>query len=108
MAMTEKSCPPPISFIHWLSDRNQHRTFAGTRPLIATEPLNQPIGAGGENGVEWVLGERLFRGWQVAVLGVWRDGRDGSCHSAVRGNRGPSRASTADAAGNRPSVAARH
>jgi hypothetical protein len=38
MAMTEKSCPPPISFIHWLSDRNQHRAFTGTRPLIATEP----------------------------------------------------------------------
>src|SRR5450755_3721085 len=42
MAMTEKSCPPPISFIHWLTDRNQHRAFTGTRPLIATEPRLSP------------------------------------------------------------------
>jgi hypothetical protein len=43
MAMTEKSCPPPISFIHWLSDRNQHRAFTGTQPLIATEPFRSSL-----------------------------------------------------------------
>lgn len=34
MVMTEKSCPPLISFIPWLFDRIHRRAFVDTQPLI--------------------------------------------------------------------------
>jgi hypothetical protein len=38
IAMTEKSCPPLISFIPWLSDRTHQRAVSWPPSIIATEP----------------------------------------------------------------------
>jgi hypothetical protein len=44
--MTEKSCPPLISFIPWLSDRTHERAVSLPPSLIATEPPRAPQGPG--------------------------------------------------------------